>query len=101
MFYYVDGIPMSAVSDLTGRCLDNFLKLRQNWYRYSGSTGGNSAVDNPGQRVSIPIYSGQDVETRVLDNEIICKLCKVADRYAAQYPNLLELKNCNHTPDQS
>ena len=100
VFYYADGLPMSAVNDLTGRCLDNFLRLRQNWYRYAGSGGGDSAADNPGQRVSIPIYSGKDVETRVLDTDIICKLCKVAGRYAMQYPHLLELKNCNRASDE-
>lgn len=99
VFYYVDGIPMSAVNDLTGRCLESFLKLRQNWYRYAGSTGSNGSVDNPGQRVSIPVYSGKDAETRILDNEIICKLCKVAGRYAVQFPHLLELKNCNYGSD--
>lgn len=100
VFYYVDGIPMSAVNDLTGRCLESFLKLRQNWYRYSGTASSNGSVDNPGQRVSIPIYSGKDVETLVLDKDIIGKLCKVAERYARQFPNLLELKNFSHGPDQ-
>jgi hypothetical protein len=98
VFYYVDGIPMSAVNDFTGRCLDNFLKMRQNWYRYAG-TGANGATDNPGQRVSVPVYSGKDAETRVLENDIIAKLCKVAERYATQYQNLLELKNFHRSYD--
>lgn len=33
IFYYVDGLPMSAVKDLTGRCLDAFLKRRLDWHR--------------------------------------------------------------------
>ena len=100
VFYYVDGIPMSAVNDLTGRCLESFLKQRQNWYRYSGTTGSNGTNNNPGQRVSIPIYSGKHAETLVLEKDIISKLCNtVARRYAIQFPHLLELQNSNHEPE--
>ena len=97
VFYYADGIPMSAINDLTTRCLDNFLKLRQNWYRQVGSTANGSADGS--QRVNIPVYSGVNAEKRVLDQGIFCKLSKVAGRYTAPYLELPELKNCNHIPE--
>src|ERR1051326_1577402 len=94
VFYYVDGIPASAVSDLTGRCLEAFLKLRRNWYKHARSSG-NSGGNNPGQRVSIPIYSGQEADKRVIDQDIICKLCRVTGRFINEYHDLRELQQCN------
>lgn len=93
IFYYVEGLPMSALQDLTGRCLEAFLKLRQNWYKQT-RTSGNSGVDNPSQRVSIPIYSGMEAEHRVIQQGIICKLCQSTGRNFSNYRNLPELKDC-------
>src|SRR5437762_1823176 len=33
IFYYADGLPISAVTDLTGHCLDALLKQRSTWQR--------------------------------------------------------------------
>lgn len=94
VFYYVDGIPASAINDLTGRCLEAFLKLRRNWYKHARSNGNGSA-NNPGQRVSIPIYSGREADKRVIEQGIICKLCKVTGRFIEEYHDLPELQHCS------
>jgi len=67
--YYVDGLSMSAVTDFTGRCLDAFLKLQNAWYSHGVATKGS-----PAQRVSIPVYSGQDAQERVIETGIISRL---------------------------
>lgn len=86
VFYYADGLPMSAVTDLTGRCLDAFLRRRQSWYRQSkvGNNGTeNSAAYN--QRVGVPVYSGKDTEQRVLDTGVIRDLYLVRGQNVATY----------------
>jgi len=67
--------------------------LRRNWYRHA-SASGNSSAKNPGQRVSIPLYSGKEAETRVIDQDIICKLCNVTRQFIEEYSDLDELHNC-------
>ena len=94
VFYYVEGLPMSALQDLTARCLEAFLKLRQNWYKHT-RTSGNSSADNLGRKVSIPIYSGMEAEYRVLQQGVICKLCQSIRKDFSNYRDLPELKDCN------
>jgi hypothetical protein len=68
LFYYVDGLPMSAVEDLKGRCLEAFLNRRKRWYHQQTILNGNtpqSSISSLNQRVGVPVYSGRDAEERV------------------------------------
>ena len=69
VFHYIDGLPMSAVNDLTGRCLEAFLQRRKIWYRRG--KGGFT------QTVGVPVYSGLDAEQRVRETGIIRRLYEV------------------------
>ncbi len=74
VFYYVDGIPMSAIEDLRGRCLDAFLKRRQRWHRQKALLRLDApagSLDYVNQNVGVPIYSGKDAEERVLSTGVI------------------------------
>lgn len=80
IFYYVDGIPMSAVDDLKGRCMDAFLNRRQQWHRQQVSLNANRPVASIGsfnQRVGVPVYSGKDAEERVRETCVIQHLYEV------------------------
>jgi len=60
IFYYVDGIPMSAVTDLRGRCLEAFLQRRQQWYRQQKSLHADvplHSLDHYNRRVGVPVFS--------------------------------------------
>jgi hypothetical protein len=95
VFYYVDGLPISAMQDLTGRCLDAFLKRRQLWLNQSHPTSNRSGTTtNPTHTVGVPVYSGKDAEECVILYDIICKLCKATGRNFSQYQRLPELNNC-------
>jgi len=87
VFYYVDGLPMSAINDLSGRCLDAFLKRRLSWYRqYTASS--NLKASNNGlykQRVGVPVYSGHDAEVRVLETGVIRQLYHVRGQSVTDY----------------
>lgn len=85
VFYYADGLPMSAVTDLTGRCLDAFLKRRQSWYRHNKANSNGSASSSYNQRVGVPVYSGRDAEQRVLDTGVIRDLYLVRGQNVATY----------------
>jgi hypothetical protein len=85
VFYYVDGLPMSAIQDLTGRCLDTFLERRKEWL---------NREQNTTQDVWIPLYSGKDAEERVIQHRIICKLCQNIGKDFSDYRDLPELKDC-------
>jgi len=75
ILYYVDGLPMSAVTDLTGRCLDAFLKRRRSWLRQSNFAEEDSkGFSKYNQRVSVPVYSGRDAEIRVLEAGVIRRI---------------------------
>ncbi len=86
IFYYIDGISMAAISDLTGRCYDAFLQQRKRWL--------DQRKDNPTQNIGIPVYSGKDAEERVRKQDIICKLNKAAQKDLCQYGDLPETLNC-------
>lgn len=77
VFYCIDGIPMSAVNDLSGRCLESFLKLRKLWHMRKRQ--GQS------QRVGVPIYSGQDAESLVRNAGIIHQLYHIKGENVGEY----------------
>jgi hypothetical protein len=88
IFYYVDGIPMSAVDDLKGRCLNAFLKRRQQWHKQKAMLNGNNPTSSIGsfnQRVGVPIYSGLDAETRVMETCVISRLYTVKGQEVGIY----------------
>ncbi len=77
VFYYVDGVPMSAVNDLKGRCLDAFLKRRLQWQKHKSILDSNHPIGSIGglnQRVGVPIFSGRDAEERVQATGVIKSL---------------------------
>src|SRR5450755_440788 len=88
IFYYVDGIPMSAVEDLKGRCLNAFLKRRQQWHQQKKSLNGSSpvgSIDSLNQRVGVPIFSGKDAEQRVKETNVVKKLYSVRGQEVSAY----------------
>lgn len=84
VYYYVDGLSMSAIKDLSGWCFDAFLEHRRNWYQevrtatpsLNGNNGGVSSI----MASSIPVYCGQDAENLVRQTEVITRLYEVRDR---------------------
>ena len=87
VFYYVDGLPLSAVQDFQGRCLDAFLQRRLDWLTQIASN-----ESNPSQRVGVPVYSGKDAEERVIRTRVIAQLCKATGRDFTKYKTLPELQ---------
>jgi hypothetical protein len=88
IFYYVDGIPMSAIGDLKGRCLDAFLKRRRQWQQQKASLNGNTptaSIDSFNHRVGVPIFSGRDAERRVLETCVIARLYSVRGEEVGTY----------------
>lgn len=88
IFYYVDGIPMSAVDDLKGRCLNAFLNRRQQWRRQQLSLNISTPVASIGsfnQRVGVPVYSGQDATDRVQETCVIQRLYEVKGQEVDDY----------------
>jgi len=86
IFSYVDGFSMAAISDLTGRCFDAFLKQRKRWL--------DQVRGDLTQNIGIPIYSGLDAEEQVLKHDIICKLNIAAQKDLCQYSSLPEAQKC-------
>lgn len=88
IYYYVDGIPMSAIDDLKGRCLDAFLKRRQQWHQQKATLNGNaptSSIVGFNQRVGVPIFSGQDAENRVQETCVVKRLYSVKGQEVGDY----------------
>lgn len=80
VFYYVDGLPISAVNDLSGRCLNALLKRRYDWYQQlKPSLNGNNPQTYTmyNQLVGVPVYSGQDAENRILETGVIKRIYQV------------------------
>ncbi len=99
LFYYVDGIPMSSVDDLKGRCLNAFLKRRQQWQARKSTLDGSAPVGSIGtlnQRVGVPIFSGQDAEDRVWKTNVIQKLYSVRGDEVLPYQFENEFTSPNH-----
>lgn len=84
--YYLDGLPMSSVTDLTGRCLKEFLEFRKDWYGQvndaSNGNGSHTGVDY--SRGSIPVYSGRDAE------ELVCKTGAVRQLYSVRDKRIVD-----------
>ncbi len=102
LFYYVDGLPMSAIEDLKGRCLEAFLNRRKRWYQQQEmlansqtngkntpqieqSTSPQSSIGSLNQRVGVPVYSGRDAEERVKETGVIRQLYKVKGTEVRDY----------------
>ncbi len=100
VFYYADGLPMSASDDLAGRCLAQFLAHRARWHKQQQQNGLGRA-----QRAGIPIYSGLDAETRVRETKVLAQLYRVrrqnTGRYTSQdIPELEILDRPNGNPPE-
>jgi hypothetical protein len=61
---------MSAINDLTGRCLDAFLMRSRAWYRQTLSNGSQQTTSNR-QQSGVPVYSGKDAQERVQKTGVI------------------------------
>lgn len=88
VFYYVDGIPMSAVNDLKGRCLNAFLKRRVQWLQHKEVLNASRPVDSIGylnQRVGVPIFSGKDAEERVQSTGVLKRLFEAKGEEVGDY----------------
>jgi hypothetical protein len=89
VFYSADGLPMSAVQDLTERCLEAFLASRKSeWLNWATDTTQDT------RRNLIPVYSSRDAEKRVIQQGIICRLCQGIGKDFSHYQDLPELKDC-------
>ena len=103
VFYYLDGLPMSAVNDLSGRCLNAFLTRRQQWHLLNSSNGRNP--NRGGNRsMSVPVYSGRDAEEKVRKMGVIHSLYKVRNKavvknYSEQDVPDLKAPNSQHDED--
>lgn len=105
VFYYIDGLPMSAITDLNGRCLNAFLKRRYDWYKQvktqarASQNGNNPSISNGfNQKVGVPIYSGYDAEQHVRSTGVICQLYKFKEPNVDNYrsEDIPELDDCQH-----
>lgn len=89
LFYYVDGLPLSAIEDLKGRCLEAFLNRRKRWYQQQKALGNGSSpqtsIGGLNQRVGVPVYSGRDAEQRILETGIIRRLYAVKGSEVGTY----------------
>ena len=86
LFFFEDGLPMSAVVDITGRCLNAFLNRRRSWFlqtRQNGNSSERSTVYR--QRVGVPVYSGRDAQQRVLETGVIRRLYEVRGQNVEVY----------------
>lgn len=85
IFYYVDGLPMSAASDLTSRCLEQFLAYRARWHRQQGAASASDDQRQRSQRAGVPVYSGQDAEMRVAQTGVLRQLYRVRRQNIGKY----------------
>jgi hypothetical protein len=89
LFYYVDGLPLSAIEDLKGRCLEAFLSRRKRWYQQQKAlSNGNTphtSIGGLNQRVGVPVYSGRDAEQRIMETGIIRRLYAVKGSEVGDY----------------
>jgi hypothetical protein len=92
VFYYADGLPLSAITDMTGRCLEAFLKRRRSWhlqtkYMQNGHSrnGASSEKALHNQRVGVPVYSGKDAQQRVEETDVIDLLYRVRGQNVGKY----------------
>jgi len=93
VFYYADGLPLSAITDMTGRCLEAFLKRRRSWHLQTqyymqnghGKNGTSSEMALHNQRVGVPVYSGKDAQQRVEETKVIELLYRVRGQNVGKY----------------
>ena len=93
VFYYADGLPLSAITDMTGRCLEAFLKRRRSWHLQTkyymqnghGRNGTSSEMALHNQRVGVPVYSGKDAQQRVEETGVIDLLYRVRGQNVGIY----------------
>lgn len=88
LFYYVDGLPLSAIEDLKGRCLEAFLNRRKRWnqqQKFLSNHAPQSSIGGLNQRVGVPVYSGHDAEERVKETGIIRRLYEVKGAEVGEY----------------
>lgn len=67
IFYCVDGLSMAALTDVTTRYFDAFLRQQRKWETSPSSIG-------------VPVFSGKDAEALVQEYDIIHKVNRVARR---------------------
>ena len=79
VFYLIDGLAMTAINELTGRCLGPFLELRRQWTLY------NRNLTQHGNMRGIPVYSGYNFEIRVRQQNIVSRLYEVRQRGVGNY----------------
>jgi hypothetical protein len=79
VFYLIDGLAMSAIKELTGRCLGAFLELRRDWMLY------NRNLTQHGHMVGIPVYSGYNLEKLVMQQNIVGRLYEVRQSDVGNY----------------
>lgn len=86
VFYYVDGLPMSAINDLTGRCLEEFLKRCRSWHRQTKINSNGADPNNRyKQRIGVPVYCGRNAERRVRETGIISRMYSVRGQNVGTY----------------
>jgi hypothetical protein len=106
VFYYVDGLPLSAINDLSGRCLNAFLKRRYDWYQQQKLSLNGKTPRAYNQFVGVPVYSGQDAENRVLETGIVkrvyqVKRLNVKDYSSDEIDEIPELKDLPEDDDEN
>ena len=79
VFYLIDGLAITAINELTGRCLGAFLEQRSLWTRYNS----NQALH--GSMRGIPIYSSYDINKQVEQQGIVHRLYKAKQPSVANY----------------
>jgi hypothetical protein len=83
VFYYVDGLPMSALRDLTGRCLKAFQNYRRDWYLQAKAA---NKVQYPDlntlylQSATVSVYNGRDTEELVQRTGVIQRLYQFREK---------------------
>lgn len=68
VFYLLDGLAITAINELTSRCLSAFLEQRNLWALY------NSNASLRGSMRGIPVYSGYNLEEQVRQQGIVYRL---------------------------
>jgi hypothetical protein len=79
VFYLVDGLAITALNELTSRCLGAFLEQRRIWTLYNS----NRALR--GSMRGIPVYSGYNFELQVRQQGIVHQLYKAKQLSVAEY----------------
>ena len=70
---------MTAINELTGRCLGAFLELRSRWTLY------NRNQTQRGNMRGIPVYSGYNFEMLIKQQDIVSRLYEVKQRGVGDY----------------